>query len=168
MKKIIVILTLLITTQIELKAQQEKQFSVVSNFRTLKTSATTIYTLNDSNNVVKDYAYYMKKRRNNKIASFSLLGGGFIIAGIGALMYPKNYDLIWGNDAATESKADAATTVIVVGIAAMLTSIPFTILSSVNKRKANLMVTNQKTGFGVPANVSKDITGMTLRIPIGK
>ncbi len=167
MKKIILILGLILSIHMVTKAQQESRFTTVSNFTSLKTTGTTIYTLSDSTIIVKDYAYYMKKSRNSKIASFSLLGGGFIIAGIGALMYPKNYDPIWGNDATTESKADAATTVIVVGIAAMLTSIPFTILSSVNKRKANLMVTSQKTGFGVPQNVSKDITGITMTIPIG-
>ena len=176
MKKIILLLTLTVAIHLNTKAQNnlladagyQAAFISKINYPNKTSSATTIYTPGDSTIVVKDYAYYMKKKRNNKIASFSLLGGGFIIAGIGALMYPKNYDLIWGNDAATENKANTATTVIVIGIAAMLTSIPFTILSSVNKRKANLMVTNQKTGFGVPANVSKDITGMTLRIPIGK
>ena len=115
-----------------------------------------------------DKAYYLKKSRDNRIASLCLVGGGFVIAGIGALSFPKDYDIIFENSSEKESKADAATALIVVGTAAMLSSIPFTVLASVYKRKANLMITSQKTGFGVPANVSKDITGITLTIPIGK
>jgi hypothetical protein len=115
-----------------------------------------------------DKAYYLKKSRNNRIASLCLVGGGLVIAGIGALTFPKNYDPLWENESDTESKADASTALIVVGIAAMLSSIPFTVMSSVNKRKANLMVSSQKTGFGVPPNVGKHITGITMAISIGK
>lgn len=115
-----------------------------------------------------DKAYYLKKSRNNRIASLCLVGGGFVIAGIGALTFPKDYDIIFENSSEKESKADAATALIVVGAAAMLSSIPFTVMASVNKRKANLMVTSQKTGFGVPPNVSKHITGITMTISIGK
>lgn len=117
---------------------------------------------------IKNKAYYLNKSRNNKIASFSLLIGGALITGIGALTFPKNYDPIWGNDKSTGNQADASTTVIVVGIAAMLSSIPFTILSAANKRKAKLMVASQKTGFGVPATVSRNISGITLSFPLGK
>jgi hypothetical protein len=112
--------------------------------------------------------YYLKKSRDNRIASLCLVGGGFVIAGIGALTFPKDYDMIFENGSEKESQADASTALIIAGSAVMLSSIPFTVLASVYKRKANLMVTSQKTGFGVPANVSKDITGITLTIPIGK
>lgn len=115
-----------------------------------------------------DKAYYLKKSRNNRIASLCLAGGGLVIAGIGALTFPKNYDPIWENDSDTESKADASTALIVIGCAAMLSSIPFTVMASVNKRKANVMVSGQKTGFGTPPNVGKHITGITMAISIGK
>jgi hypothetical protein len=115
-----------------------------------------------------DKDYYQKKSRNNRIASICLAGGGLVIAGIGALTFPKNYDPLWENDSDTESKADAATAIIVVGCAAMLSSIPFTVMASVNKRKANVMVSSQKTGFGVPPTVGKHITGITMAISIGK
>lgn len=117
---------------------------------------------------VHDEAFYLKKSRNNRIASICLAGGGVVIAGIGALTFPKDYDVFFDNGNAKESKADVSTTLIIVGCAALIASIPFTIMASVNKRKANLMVTSQKTGFGVPANVSKEVTGISMTIPIGK
>ena len=117
---------------------------------------------------VHDEAFYLKKSRNNRIASICLAGGGLVIGGIGALTFPKDYDLIFDNGSSKESQADVSTTLIIVGSAALIASIPFTVMASVNKRKANLMVTSQKTGFGVPANVSKDIVGITLQIPLGK
>jgi hypothetical protein len=42
------------------------------------------------------------------------------------------------------------------------------IMASSYKEKARLEIKNQKTGFGVPPHVSKDITGISLTIPIGK
>lgn len=116
-----------------------------------------------------DKAYYLKKSRNNRIASLCLVGGGFVIAGIGVLTFPKDYDIVFGNSSEDESKADAATALIIVGCAAMLTSIPFTVMAGVNKRKANAMVSIQKTGSGVvPPGIGKQITGITMTFPIGK
>lgn len=42
------------------------------------------------------------------------------------------------------------------------------ISATVNKQKAKLMLDNQKTGFGVPSNVGKNIPSVTMVIPIGK
>ncbi len=118
---------------------------------------------------IYDKAYYLKKSRNNRIASFCLVGGGLVIAGIGALTFPEDYDIIFENSSEKENKADVATALIIVGSAAMLSSIPFTVMASVNKRKANAMVAIQKTGSGVvPPGVSKAIPGITLKIAIGK
>ena len=118
---------------------------------------------------VHDKAYYMKKSRNNRTASWCLMGGGAVLMGIGALTFPKDYDIIFGNSSEKENKADAATALIVVGAAVMLTSIPFTVMASVNKRRANAMVASQQTGSGVvPPGVGKNITGITITIPIGK
>ena len=123
---------------------------------------------NPNPETIYDKSYYLKKSRNNRIASYSLIGGGLVIAGIGALTFPKDYDIIFENSSEKENKADVSTTLIIVGCAAMIASIPFTVMASVNKRKANLIVTSQKTGFGVPSNVSKSITGITMNIPIGR
>ncbi len=117
---------------------------------------------------VHDKAYYLKKSRDNRIASLCLVGGGLVIGGIGALTFPKDYDLIFGNSSGKESQADLSIALVVIGSAAMLTSIPFTVMSSVNKRKAKLMVISQKTGFGVPQHVDKNIMGVTMSLPIGK
>ena len=118
--------------------------------------------------IVHDKAYYLKKSRNNKTASWCLMGGGAVLMGIGALTFPKDYDIIFGNSSEKENKADVATALIVVGAAAMLSSIPFTVMAGVNKRKAKLMIDSQKTGVGMPSKVSKDIVGITLQIPLGK
>ncbi len=116
-----------------------------------------------------DKAYYMKKSRDNRTASWCLMGGGALIMGIGALSFPKDYDIIFGNSDEKESKADGATALIGVGAAVMLSSIPFTVMASVNKRKANAMVASQKTGSGiVPPGVGKTIIGITMTIPFGK
>ncbi len=167
MKKIILVALILSSTGIVTNAQNinihtmDKPLAVTSMFINKAN-------LNNSPDSAFNKEYYLKKSRNNRIASLCLVGGGLVIAGIGALTFPKNFDVIWENDSDTESKADASTALIVVGIAAMLSSIPFTVMASVNKRKANLMVTSQKTAFGVPANVSKSITGITLSFPLGK
>ena len=151
-----------------LKAQQETRLSTIRlNDQSQTISVKPISYSDPGNN--KDYDYYMKKSRNNKIASWCLVGGGFVIAGIGALTFPKYYDPVWGgNDSETENKADVSTTLIVVGIAAMLSSIPCTIMASVNKRKAKLMVSSQKTGQRLPPGIGNTVTGMTISIPIGK
>lgn len=167
MKKSIQILLVMLFVNSCLEAQQLNQVGNSELNSQAKTVSVTSFTYGDPV-INKDYDYYMKKSRNNRTASWCLVGGGFVIAGIGALTFPKNYDPIWENDSDTESKADASTALIVVGCAAMLSSIPFTVMASVNKRKANVMVSSQKTGFGVPPNVSKHITGITMAISIGK
>jgi hypothetical protein len=49
-----------------------------------------------------------------------------------------------------------------------IASIPFMIMASSYKHKVKAMVSSQKTGFGLPANVSRDIVGITLQIPLEK
>ena len=167
MKKIILVTLILSSTGVVTNAQ-----NINSIIMDKPLAATSMFISNANTNNNPDSAfnkeYYLKKSRNNRIASLCLVGGGLVIAGIGALTFPKDYDLIFENEADKESKADASTALIVVGIAAMLSSIPFTVMASVNKRKANLMVSSQKTGFGVPPNVGKHITGVTMTITLGK
>ena len=113
---------------------------------------------------------YLAKSRNKKTAAWIFLGGGVLCTGVGILIFPKNYDydLLWdSNSKSTENQATTSEIVMTIGVAAMLTSIPFFVSSSVYKRKASLTFSNQKTGFGVPANVSKDIVGITFKIAIG-
>ena len=182
MKKSIIIALILLVNVWAANAQQlsitksEKETDasrITAGSMNLKTSATwpvkNALRLNPDPVPAHDKAYYMKKSRNNRIASYCLMGGGALVMGIGALTFPKDYDIIFGNSSEKENKADAATALIVVGAAVMLTSIPFTVMASVNKRRANAMVASQKTGSGVvPPGVGKNITGITITIPIGK
>lgn len=160
MKKIIVILTLLITTQIELKAQQQEQFAVVTNFKTLKTAATTIYTLSDSPVVVKDYAYYMHKSKDLRTAGLVTLGTGLVLSGIGLLVI--------GGSGYNESNAGFGLAMMGLGAISGIISIPLMISGHVTRNKAKVLLKNQKTGFGLPQNVDRNITGITFQIPIGK
>ncbi len=55
---------------------------------------------------------------------------------------------------------------LIVGGVGILGSIPLFLASTRNNKNARLMLTNQKTAFGVPKGVSKTITGLTLTIPL--
>ena len=55
---------------------------------------------------------------------------------------------------------------LLVGGSAVIASVPLFIASSKNKFKARLMIANQKTAFGVPKGVARNITGLTLTIPL--
>ena len=182
MKKLIIVAFFLLSKSWATNAQQLNSTQPV-NEKTASGTITVNMNLNASQNlpeknefrlnpdpeVVRDKAYYMKKSRNNKTASWCLMGGGGILMGIGALTFPKDYDPLFGTTSEKESQADVSTALIVVGAAVMLSSIPFTVMASVNKRKANAMVASQKTGSGVvPPGVGKNITGITFTIPIGK
>lgn len=177
MKKIIIVALIVLSKSWATNAQQlnisqpEKEIAaaVINSNKSQNLSLQNELQLNPDPEPLHDKAYFMQKSRNNRIASICLAGGGLIIAGIGALSFPKDYDLIFENEADKERKADGATTVIIVGCAVMLSSIPFTVMASVNKRRANAMVSNQKTGSGVvPPGVAKKITGITITLPIGK
>lgn len=106
---------------------------------------------------IKDYNFYIQKSKNQRTAGLVLLGGGVLLSGIGLLIGTNNLD-------------DAVTGVVFMGVGALagLGSIPLMILAHVNKNKAKLMLSNQKTGLSVPSNVSKDIIGFTIAIQIVK
>ena len=182
MKKLIIV-TMFLLSKVWATNAQQLNSTQPGNEKTASETITGNMNLNTSQNMpeknefklspepepVHDKAYYLKKSRNNKTASWCFMGGGALLMGIGALTFPKDYDIIFGNSSEKENKADVSTALIVVGGAVMLSSIPFTVMASVNKRKANAMVASQKTGSGiVPPGVGKNITGITFTIPIGK
>ena len=167
MKKIILILALIITAQLQTKAQQEKQFITVTHYSTSKAMALSqdnTFSKNmysPGNNLpVKDYDYYMRKRKNNLTAGWVTLGAGVVLSGIGLLVSTS------GN----ASFDDAATggVITIIGAASGIASIPCMIMATVYKHKAKVQLSSQKTGFGVPSKVGKSITGITMSIPIGK
>ena len=113
-----------------------------------------------------DYDFYMAKSSNKKTAAWIFLGGGSLCTAIGVLTFPKDYGL-WGNSSSTEKQAEFSSTITIIGIAAMLSSIPFFVSSGINKRKAKASISN-KTTLGIPGKGDKLITGLSLSIPIGK
>ncbi len=155
MKKILLILGLIIATELETKAQQEKQFIAAANYTTLKSMYASGNNLPD-----KDYDYYMRKRKNNLTAGWVTLGSGVLLSGIGLL--------IATNTSASFDDAATGGVITIIGAASGIASIPCMIMATVYKNKAKMQVSTQKTGFGVPSNVSKNITGITISIPIGK
>jgi hypothetical protein len=160
MKKLIIMLSILFLFNMESKAQQEKQFTPALNFMSLKTTGTAIYIPGDTTGIVKDPAYYKQKSKNLRTAGLGFLGAGVLLSGIGLLV-------IGSNDVSSD---DAGFGLAIMGLGAIsgIVSIPLMVNAHVNGHKARLLLKTQKTGFGVPANVSKDITGITLTIPIGK
>lgn len=117
---------------------------------------------------VKDYDYYIAKSSNQQTAAWLLVGGGALCTAIGLLSFPKDYAIVWGeNSNKTESKAEFSTIISVIGGAAMISSIPFFISSSVNKHRAHINLNSKKTGMGIPGG-QRDVTGLTLSLALGK
>ena len=114
---------------------------------------------NDSTTVI-DRDYYLAKSKSQKTAAWILLGGGAGLIGTGFLIGNRE----------TSTFGEAGTGVVIggLGLLSIIASIPVFNASVKNKKKAKLAVSQQKTMLGFPVNVSKNITGLTLSIPIGK
>ena len=154
MKKIILILGLIIVAQLETKAQQEKQLIADANYTTLKPMYSS-----GNNLPEKDYAYYKQKRKDNLTAGLVTLGAGLALSGIGWISA--------SNSTSIDTDVTAAI-LLIAGAASGIASIPLMIMAGVYGHKAKLEFKNQKTGFGVPSKMRKNITGITMSIPIGK
>lgn len=109
---------------------------------------------------------YLIKSKQQKKAGWILLGGGTALTVIGLATFPKDYNIIFGNDKRTESKADVAGGLIIAGGLSMLGSIPLFIVARKNKTMANLTVAMQKTALLLPVKTVKVVTGITLSIPL--
>lgn len=168
MKKILATMTLLCLLFQYAKAQ-------TATFRTAdlavtNTSSSSLFKqdfLKDSSDKLHDYEYYSTVSSNKNTAAWVLVSGGALSLGIGLLSFPKDYDL-FGNSKSKENQAKTSYVLVVVGIAAMLSSIPFFVSSSLYKHKAHLALGSQKTGFGIPVKTGKEITGLTYSIPLGR
>lgn len=154
MKKIILISAFVYLLFSETNAQQEIQLN----------SNMVLYTLNPVSAAFpgsgpdKDYDFYMRRSKNYRAVGWSTLIGGVVISGIGILV-ANSY---------SSTSTNSAGVLLLIGATSGIVSIPFMIMASAYKRKAKLMISNQKTGFGVPVHINKDITGITIQIPIGK
>ena len=111
----------------------------------------------------KDQDFYLRRSKNYRIVGWSTLGGGIVLSGLGLLIgssiHANNID--YGD-------YTIPGLLLATGAASGIVSIPFMIMATAYKHKAKLMISNQKTGFGVPSGVSRDITGITISFPIGK
>ena len=164
MKKTALILSLFIALYMSTTAQSDQIQKVNGNLTAYNASLLSTgngFTTNRFEDpITKDYDYYIQKSKNQRTAGLVLLGGGVLLSGIGLLVAANK----------NASFDDAATGGVIMGLGALagLGSIPLMIMAHVNKNKAKLMLSKQKTGFGVPSNVSKDITGITMIMPVGK
>lgn len=175
MKKIILILGLSIAMHIETIAQQEKQFTTTTYFTALKPTALTrdntfpknMYSAGN-NGPDKDYDFYLRKSKSQRIVGWATLGAGLVLSGVGLLIASNSESSvdIYGN--VTNDNTTTAAVITIAGAASGIVSIPFMIMASANKHKAKLMLKSQPTGFGVPPNVNRNITGISMSIPIGK
>jgi len=166
MKKCILIAGVMFFTMLQAKAQQEKQFIATGNPATIKITTLpgdnlfgkNIYT-SGYGGPTKDYDYYNRTSRTLRITGLSLLGAGLILGGAGIIVASSKHT----NDYNAEVRAERTNrTLFVSSAAAGIASIPLMVMASVYKHKAKLMISNQKTGFGVPSNMSRDITGISL------
>ena len=177
MKKIVLLASFLVFTGIAANAQNENvtTYNDIAKNKNVHVMSFTPGNYLENKNILTakgrffpgDQPDYLKKSKNQKIAAWSLLGAGVVCTGIGILIIPKNYDLLDSSNE-QDSQLVVGSVMSILGFASMLTSIPFFVSSGIYKRKASIGVVNQKTGFGAPPNVSSDIAGITMTIPIGK
>lgn len=108
----------------------------------------------------KDHAYYQEKSRKQRTAGLVLLGSGVLLSGVGLIISTRN-------DASFD-QTETGITVMGVGAAAGIASIPFMILAHVNRNKARVMLSSQKTSAGIPYKYGKGLASVTVSIPLGK
>ncbi len=160
MKKLIFMLGVLFFMNMESKAQQEKSFIATNSLSTIKPVSLSIQPYSGLD---KDADFYLRRSKNYRIVGWSTLGLGLVASGAGLLVATNA-----SNSFNSNANDDAAVALFLVGAVSGIASIPFMIMATTYKHKAKAMVSSQKTGFGVPVNVSKDIVGITLQIPLGK
>lgn len=176
MKKIILILSLIAVNHMETKAQQETQSTTATYLTAIKftsfpeqnTFSKNGY-LSGKNDTDKDYNYYMQKSKRQRTVGWVTLGSGIVLSGIGLLIAGNSEPTtdIYGN-LIDDDNSSIAAVLTIAGAASGIVSIPFMIMASSNRHKAKVILKAQKTGFGVPQNVDKNIMGVTMRLPIGR
>ncbi|MEO6490974.1 MAG: hypothetical protein ABIO04_13615 [Ferruginibacter sp.] len=161
MKKLITI-TMVIITNFNTKAQK---LDVVVSSLQANNQYEAVHRM-QTEAIPKDYDYYMKRRKINKMVGWSLLGGGLLFSGVGLILAATvpSYNYNDPNSYNSVERHDNATGVcLVVGAVAGIASIPFMIIATANHNKAKLLMTEQKTGAYIPA-IKGNIKGLTLAI----
>lgn len=160
MKKQLLLLSLITVSYLSVSAQYTQPTTLNTNNAafpvSLLSKGSLLITTGLETDPVKDHDFYLRRSKNYRIVGWSTLGAGLVLSGIGLL------------EASNGSGSTTAAALTIAGALSGIVSIPFMIMASANKHKARLMLDSKKTGFGVPANVSKDITGITMVLPIGK
>lgn len=160
MKKYIIVIVVMLLTIQQSQAQQPEQEIATVNFGNKPGTIARLNEITLRFNAVSingpGYEHYMKKRKKNLTVGVVTLGAGLLFSGIG-LISVSNYD-----------KDNTSAYLFIAGAVSGIVSIPFMIMATINGHKAKLELKNQQTGFGVPANVGKQIPGLTMSIPIGK
>ena len=163
MKKIILTVAVLFSLVLITNAQ----YSVKVNTHNITTSALAVNSSAYASHIPIDPSrnadFYMSRSKNQNTAGWVLVSSGVGLIGIALLIDGGSSSNSWG-----PSDGEVAQAIIGgIGAGLLIASIPCFITSAVYKHKAKVLLNNQKTGFGIPAN-SGNITGLTLSIPIGK
>jgi len=123
----------------------------------------------ENNQVQPTAAELFSKAKRQKTAAWICLGAGSALLITGTIIAANKVE----NDLVSiffseepEPDHSGETVLLLAGGTAAIISIPLFVASSKNKHKASLMIANQKTAFGVPKGVGKNITGLTLTIPL--
>jgi hypothetical protein len=78
----------------------------------------------------------LKKSKNLGTTSIVLVSGGSALFVTGLVVYPKDYDWLFGTTPEKESQANTAGALVLSGLVCVAASIPFFIASAITKRKA--------------------------------
>lgn len=113
---------------------------------------------------------YLIKAKNEKTAAVVCLTGGAALATIGIITSASKITTditdIFNPAKPPHQNYTAQTVLVFAGAIGIVASIPLFISAGNNKRKATLLITNQKTALGLPTFVSKKITGLTLSVSL--
>ena len=161
MKKIIHIALGIFILSLAANAQSSNETIVVSNSPvTLASPLPTSFTPIDK-------ISYQVKSHNQKTGAWVLMGAGFVGMVTGIIVESSHAE----DNAYGVFVGKTNNTGIIIAIAGgclMVGSIPLFVASARNKAKAKLSVSTQNTNLGIPRGINKNVTGITMSIPIGR
>ncbi len=103
---------------------------------------------------------YFKKSKNQKIAAWVLLGGGFVVTMVGVGVASNHF---W-EDIITGSESERGTGAAITGVASMAGSVPLFIASGKNRSKAlSLSKKNEKLHYPYKNNpIQRPVPSLSL------
>jgi len=156
------IAALFILTGTKAQDMPSRSADMASNYRAIAAPSPYLVAaqLNKTGQDNPDAQVYLKRKRTFLTVGLILLGTGVVSSGIG-LLYSNGNDI-------NSDKSDLAATYYIIGAVTGIASIPFMSLSLAANNKYKAAIKSQPTASGLPRNVSKQVTGLTLSVPIGK